>query len=272
VAVDSQLAVKGGRARTIRVSQPLPQGLELEGFIGQRAMGRAMMLNAPMLPDTGLQLRAPSPAPPRAKRIGLGDMKARLAEVMSAPAAAKYATMDVDRTPAAEEAPAAGDLEGTLRWLARTQNVNGSWADDAEMTAAALLAFVRAGHTTNAGHYRQQVRRAAGWLGTAPAAGFPAFARAAALAELAAATGSEAPQQAAAAALEGLASPRNPLEAAALARANYPAASPPGPDGIGNLNDLRLAGVCGRGMSVPESLLQEKRSALARTWAATIAR
>jgi Ca-activated chloride channel family protein len=272
VAVDSEVAVREGRARTIRVSQPLPQGLELEGFIGQRAMGRAMMLNAPMSLDAGLALRAPSAAPPRVNRVGLGDMKRRLAEVMSAPAAAKYAALDVDRTPTPEELPAADDLAGLLRWLARTQNVNGSWADDAEMTAAALLAFVRAGHTTNSGHYRQQVRRAIGWLRTAPAAGFAAFARAVALAELAVATGSQAHQQAAAAALEGLVSPQNPLEAAALARAKSPTAPLPGPDGINNLNDLRLAGVCGRGTSVPASLLGEKRAALARTWAATIAR
>jgi hypothetical protein len=180
--------------------------------------------------------------------------------------------MRAEHAPAAEELPAAGDLEGTLRWLARTQNVNGSWTNDVETTAAALLAFVRAGHTTNEGHYRQQVRRAVGWLRTAPAAGFAAFARAVALAELAAATHSEAHQQAAETALEGLASPRTALEAAALARAKSPAASPPGPDEICNLNDLRLAGVCGRRMSVPASLLGEKRAALARTWAAAISR
>ena len=33
---------------------------------------------------------------------------------------------------------------GTLRWLARTQAVDGSWDGDAERTAAALLAFLRA--------------------------------------------------------------------------------------------------------------------------------
>jgi hypothetical protein len=220
----------------------------------------------------GAHLRVASPAPARAKGISLGDMRMSLKRVLSAPEPARYAGLQADQAPAAEELPAADDLEGMLRWLARTQNVDGSWEGDVETTAAALLAFMRAGHTTSEGHYRQQVRRAVGWLKTAPAAGFAAFARAVALAELAAATRSETHREAARAALEELASPRTPLETAALSRAKSPAASPPGPGGIRDLDDLRLAGICGRRMSVPGSLLREKRAPLARAWAAAIAR
>ncbi len=53
------------------------------------------------------------------------------------------------------------------------------------MTAAALLAFVRAGHTTRAGHYRRQLAKALKWLLGAQASGAAAQARAQALAELA---------------------------------------------------------------------------------------
>src|SRR5262249_55604138 len=83
-----------------------------------------------------------------------------------------------------------------IKWLARTQNVSGSWGSGAievEMTAAALLAFVRAGHTTRAGIYRRQVGKAAAWLQTAQATGFAAFARFRALTEL---TAAEGPDQA----------------------------------------------------------------------------
>jgi len=85
-------------------------------------------------------------------------------------------------------------IDERIKWLARTQKVNGSWDDDLEMTAAALLAFVRAGHTTLGGSYRQQVRKAAIWLQTAlpqanQGSGFPMFAAARALRELAGATG-----------------------------------------------------------------------------------
>ena len=80
-------------------------------------------------------------------------------------------------------------IDERIKWLARTQKVNGSWDDDVELTAAALLAFVRAGHTTRGGSYRQQVRKAATWLQGSQAHGFPAFAAERALRELQAATG-----------------------------------------------------------------------------------
>src|SRR5438128_2505200 len=54
--------------------------------------------------------------------------------------------------------------EDNLKVLARTQNVNGRWQDDVEITAAALLAFIRAGHTTRKGQYRRQAQKAMTWL------------------------------------------------------------------------------------------------------------
>jgi len=83
-------------------------------------------------------------------------------------------------------------IEELLRWLARTQNVSGSWGageTEVEQTAAAILAFVRAGHTHRGGHYRRQLARAAKWLLAATARGLAEYARAQALFELAAASG-----------------------------------------------------------------------------------
>lgn len=54
-----------------------------------------------------------------------------------------------------------------LRWLARTQNADGSWgaaAQALERTAAALVALARAGCTARRGHLRRLVQRALAWL------------------------------------------------------------------------------------------------------------
>jgi Ca-activated chloride channel homolog len=51
-----------------------------------------------------------------------------------------------------------------IKQLARTQNVNGSWGNDIEQTAAALLVLIRHGHTTRAGNYRRQIAKTVAWL------------------------------------------------------------------------------------------------------------
>ncbi len=87
--------------------------------------------------------------------------------------------------------PVLNSIPERIKWLARTQNVSGSWgsgAEEGERTAAALLAFVRAGHTTHMGSYRAQVRKAAEWLKMAALTGFATFARWRALHELDTAT------------------------------------------------------------------------------------
>lgn len=61
--------------------------------------------------------------------------------------------------------------EAALRYLARTQAVDGSWADDERLTALAALAFGRAGHTGRAGPFRPQLARAAAWLAIRAAPG-----------------------------------------------------------------------------------------------------
>jgi Ca-activated chloride channel family protein len=268
VAVDSEIAVEDGQARPIHVSQPLPQGLDIEGFIGTRAMrgmGMAMSLSAPM-PPAAYAMPAAAPAPRSGGLLrGIVGRKRRKARADDLVDIAKTPAM-----PAAEEyVSASGDVQGTLRWLARTQNVNGSWNDDVELTAAALLAFVRAGHTTRDGHYRQGVKRAFEWLRGARRGGFAAFARALALVELAAATGSKRHLQAAQAAIGELAAPKSELERAALARANAPGTTPPGaPGAVETLDDLRMAAICAASLPVPADLMKGRNAKLARAWSA----
>jgi hypothetical protein len=64
-------------------------------------------------------------------------------------------------------------VEAALRWLARHQDPDGHWDTrkweasqqyDVGVTGLALLAFLGAGHTEKAGKFRDNVRRAVGWL------------------------------------------------------------------------------------------------------------
>jgi len=88
------------------------------------------------------------------------------------------------------EAPSS-DPERALRELARTQNASGSWGAgdvEVEFTAAAVLAFVRGGHTRRSGHFRRQVSKAVRWLlAQGDAEAFAAGALSLALAEVEAA-------------------------------------------------------------------------------------
>ncbi len=55
-------------------------------------------------------------------------------------------------------------IEDRFQWLLRTQTENGSWADDLDRTAAALLCLIRAGHTSISGDHQSMVRRGMEWL------------------------------------------------------------------------------------------------------------
>jgi hypothetical protein len=227
-----------------------------------KGMGMAAMsLSAPM-PAAA----APTPRSGGLLR-GIMDRRRSKARFVDMAAVAK-----LPEPPAAEDSLSApGDVQGTLRWLARTQNVNGSWNDDVEMTAAALIAFVRAGHTTRDGHYRQGVKRAFTWLRGARGGGFAAFARAFALAELAAATSSKRHREVAQAALGELAPPKNELERAALARTQAPSTTPLGaPGAVKTLDDLRMAAVCAAPLPAPADLMKGRSGKLARAWAAAL--
>jgi hypothetical protein len=120
--------------------------------------------------------------------------------------------------------------EDALRWLARTQLLNGSWGEDVERTSAALLAFVRSGHTTRAGSFRQALRRAVEWLAAHPGDAFAAQARARALQELAAAT-------------------REPRHAALAAQAVQPPLPPTPGLPLSELDKLRQAALAGTRLS-----------------------
>jgi hypothetical protein len=144
--------------------------------------------------------------------------------------------------------------EELLRWLARIQNVSGSWGageTEVEQTAAAVLAFVRAGHTHRAGHYRRQLGKATKWLLAATAQGLAEYARAQALVELAAATGDAAIAPAAQ-------SVQTALPATALV------------EPLSTLDELRVAALTCQIKEVAPSLFSGSQANLARVWMAAL--
>ncbi len=143
-----------------------------------------------------------------------------------------------------------------LRWLARTQELNGSWGEDIELTAAALLAYLRAGFTPRVGYYRQQTRRAAEWLIQAHATGTVAFTCAVVLAELAQATGEAPLSQSARQAAAGLPQPATAVEEAIVAYWFSPQKAVPALTAIHTLEDLRLAALLNLSLAAPDELLK----------------
>jgi len=162
----------------------------------------------------------------------------------------------------ADAQPTAMTTDALLRELARTQNVNGSWQDDLELTLAAVLAFVRNGHTTHAGNYRQQLRKAYTWVIDQRLDNLEddemAAIRANVIWNLASVTGSAEQQQIADALL------------AALQIDNRWAMTPAPPQPVKDFDTLRVAALLNQATTPAPSLLKGKRGFLARVWAASL--
>jgi Ca-activated chloride channel family protein len=175
-------------AARVVVPVHLPHGARREGF------------EPAALPPAGVLYAAMSPAPSTAiRRAGVGMLTqfrkligedasdAPVAPEMRADAPTAFAAPSPAALPLGQGAPRRQPTpherrDAALRFLARTQAVDGSWAGDGEASALAALAFAAAGHTAAAGPYRTQLARAAQWLQAHVGAGSPAALAAAALA------------------------------------------------------------------------------------------
>ena len=268
VGVDQETAKKHGSGKVIHVAQPLPQGLEMGTFVPQanqfKMAPSGRMFNAMRM--------SPASAPAMPDYQASQNQKKIMSENLEIPAfLRKRSSKAPESQPAAIQLP---DRQALLRQLARSQMLDGSWDGDVETTAAALLAFVRAGHTTRRGSFRQAVTRAFQWLEQSSASKFAAFARALALEELAQATRLANQQAVAQAARHGLPAGTSRLEVAVLAAlaALQPPTAPgsAGPAVINSIDDLRLAGVLKVSLPVPPELLQGKAAGLATAWAAAL--
>ena len=266
IAVDELPVVNEGKSpRKIHVSQPLPEGLDMQGFLGGVIPVNALSATPPspsrmavhdsvisIVENSMMQPINSEPLGNRSKRkdsIPLSSHHLKLSEPIN--------KSEVDSYPAT-----ADDL---LHWLARTQEVNGSWKDDAEYTSAALLVFLRAGFTTRKGYYRRQIRRAAQWL-TRFCTTHPAgFLCAAVLTELAQVTPNSGFSETARNVIANLSEAGTPVEKAIKAHLDGP--GQPAPAAIHNFEDLKIAAIINLSLPVPEELLTND---LAKIYAACI--
>lgn len=250
---------QGSKPRLIRVAQPLPQGVTFDQVGAGGQSGRLLRAMA-----------APSPLVHTAARQFIEDG----GPVMPAPAASLMQQLASKRERQEGGAPVQGAAhplemlpqggEAILRWLARSQNVNGSWREDVEWTAAAVMAFAAGGHTPRSGIYRQVMRRAVRWLVENSGQGAEAFLRARALADLASVSGDASDQVAAQAAREGLPVPSSDLERAALGQ------TVPAPDVLQTLDDLRMAVLLKVKRALPDGLFKGAQGELASVWSAAL--
>jgi Ca-activated chloride channel family protein len=208
VAVDSAIVDKAEGAQ-VDIAVPLPPGVDMASL-----MGGAPGASVPQAGASYFMMPAPAPMARMMKSASLftampdADLDDDENLVRSAPDDGQQSIvrrrLQRGQPPAIEEPEyeraitlitVPPSLEEALKTLARTQAVNGSWDNNAEHTAAALLTFVRAGHTTRAGSYRRQVTKAAMWLSkqVGTLSGFTLFAAVRALQELYAASGDFAP-------------------------------------------------------------------------------
>ncbi|MCJ7626440.1 MAG: hypothetical protein MUO76_23355, partial [Anaerolineaceae bacterium] len=261
VAIDNEITAEGGTPKKIYVSQPLPDGLDIIGFTGGQVMRSAV---APQMLK-----RMAAPSPYRSLSLESPSSSNHMAAILSDSKSKDYAAMSFMEI--REEEAVKPKIESSInniRWLSRRQKLNGSWGDDVEKTSAAVLAFLRNGHTDRKGHYRKQISRAISWLNTEKASGLASFAKALALAELSKMTGVKAHKEMALAAFGQLPEPETELEISFLEIIKGKERSSKTPEVIKDLDDLRSASINHIILPVPGDLLKSSDEELSRAWIA----
>ncbi len=270
VAVDSEVTEKRSDKQTrVSVAVPLPEGLKMEGFIGAVMRGGASLDTLLTACGEGGALLAAAPMSARGESASSDSGPAHLIRRVTSFIRAKSFTDAEQMLDMSEQAdvvastPSSGTvasqqqtIEELLRWLARIQNVSGSWGSgetEIEQTAAAVLAFVRAGHTHRGGHYRRQLARAAKWLLAATAQGVAEYARAQALAELGASTGDS-----------------KIVRAAQSVQTGPPTTSITLSEPLSSLDGLRAAALARQVKEVTPALFSGSQADLARVWMAAL--
>ncbi|MBX6771426.1 MAG: VWA domain-containing protein [Chloroflexi bacterium] len=167
LAVDQDGEKASGHSRKIVVSSPLPAGLDGAGGYyylarryspGPRLFRRhAFSANAVHCADELSDLLTSTPDQRLSRPAGRSVGRRAESGMPAAPAA--------PRAPACK--PGKGGIEVILRDLIRSQAASGAWGEDGarvELTAAAVVAFARAGQTPIRGSFRRPLRRALEWL------------------------------------------------------------------------------------------------------------
>lgn len=225
VAVDSQVVADSSAKPQILIAQPLPEGLDLAGFVDQ-CIDYSVSAEIPdfdasrthkeVLKEYGLPMRHM-------------DEECCLMEPATIPEIPK------------KETSARTDGEILLRELARSQKLNGSWDDDIELTVAALLAFLRGNQTPHRGHFRTQLQRTVKWLLAEPTSGLTTYLKCYAIHELAEITGLEHDHQAAGELIQALPQPVSKMQRAIWAYVHGNLVEESFPIEVASLEDLWLA-------------------------------
>lgn len=255
VAIETSVVNPDGKPRLIQISQPLPEGLDIRGFIPSAPA--YFMAPPPAAQATGVVRHA------KMMKMNMED-RMQPFEDLNLPAFLRSPNQVHEAGTPSSAQPQ--DAETLLRWLARTQNLDGSWQAGAEFTALALYFFIKNGQTTRSGHYRIQVKRAAGWLIKSMVSGLPQFLTALAIQSLADATGFAEDAKKAAGVVSLLPIPGNDMESIAASRLNKTSFSIPTISVITELDDLRLARLAGLPLPAPDFLLQGSDADLGRLW------
>ena len=294
LAVDSAAPVRPGKSQFIRVAHPLPEGLVQDGFEEPEKFVQLNSLAAPMMmSDTSFSLNVLSESPTYTHSSTFSNISAAYppsAELDQSPAEALQRLKNIAKSlkhplpaPKDTKKPAqprgaktgistSAETTNIIRELARSQQLNGSWKNDVELTAAALLAFIRSGQTTQKGFLRKQTQRAYAWLVQNSASGFAGFLRALALHELADATREPEQFMACAKAVSSLPAPADSLQTAAYHILMGRPASSIAHHLAKNLDELRLVVVSRAPCSkvVPELLSDDLGRALVAALAGSL--
>jgi Ca-activated chloride channel family protein len=279
VAVDQDVVNSGGRQITLAIAQPLPKGLERNGFLPPV---NASPASPKMMPDSSIQMKAMryetgAVPPPMSAELppAVGEGSPLL--IQSQDGAMNFFSKRIQREglPGQESDPADANFslerpDQIFHWLARSQNMDGSWPQGIEFTAAALLAFVRGGHTHKRGHYRKLVQRAADWLARISAEGTPAYAQVLALFELAQIENDATLQTAAQAIVRALPAPTGAFEQAVIASYRSDSKVTRSPQRIARPEDIRVAAACHLQLAVPPELISGDPTHLALIWALSL--
>jgi Ca-activated chloride channel family protein len=268
VAIDSEVSNQGGKNLPIQVSQPLPKGLDRAGFMPvppPTFAPQVMYAAAPMPPSAVMRavsaasdLDDASPAPSLLNRL----FKRRAQPAQPVEAEETRHQVNEEATPF--------DTASILRWLARTQELDGSWPGGVEFTAVALLAFARNGHTLRRGYYRKQVGRAAAWLAKSAPQPATVYVQLLALQALVAVDADPALQATIAQQAQHLPAPRSAFEQAVSALLGSSVQAPPAPAQIRTPEDIRLAAALGVHCPIPDDLVASDPGGLLKVWAAAV--
>ena len=271
-ALDPEVVNPEGEMLAVAVAQPLPEGLDRAGFLPAPPVHMAQtMLPMPAMSRMVGAKRTNKNTSAHEKAID-SELYQKAISPMGEfdPEPGNYlaSSPTINRSLNLAGSTEAGtpDAQEVLRWLARTQNLNGSWSEDVVFTSAALVAFVRQGNTTRRGYFRKQVNRAVEWLLGTTCNGTPAHLRAFALHELASTDPKLEKDSRISAIIDQLDTARTTLEQTIQTRIKNPATNISGPQEITDLESLRIAWVLNLNLEIPGNLLENDPENQVKVW------